>query len=173
MSRTHNDLARKIIEHLHKQSVGSLGDLYEEFSRVPKKELYDSLYRLKLQGYVDIKKVGKEKVVSLNGDGSVLALQQNPVRDGVWKLIIFDIPEKKRKVRDHLRSRLLALGFKKWQTSIWASPYMLPKEIEEELLQLSEKLFVRLIKTTDINNTTDLEKLFGSENEERRITNRE
>ncbi len=160
MSRTHNGLARKIIEYLHRSGETSIESFYEEFSKLPKKEVYDSLYRLKLQGYLDIKKVNKAKVVVLNEDGAVLALQQNPVRDGVWKLIIFDIPEKKRKVRDHLRSRLLALGFKKWQTSIWASPYMLPKEIEEELLQLSEKLFVRLIKTTEINNTTDLENLF-------------
>lgn len=160
MSRTHNDLARKILNFLHSGGEGDLDAVYGLFPRVSKKEVYDALYRLKTQGYVEMKKVGRNSKIELTEDGAALSMQQNPTRDGVWKLIIFDIPEKKRKVRDHLRSRLITLGFKKWQTSIWASPYVIPQNIEEELNALSEKLFIRLIKTKDINNTSDLEKLF-------------
>ena len=160
MSRTHTNISRVVIEHLHKTLEVTLEDLYSLLKKESKKGVYDCVYRLKLQGYVILKKIAGVTYVTLTEDGAALAVHQNPTRDGIWKLIIFDIPEKKRKVRDHLRSRLLALGFKKWQTSIWASPYALPKEIEEELQQLSEKLFIRLIKSTDINNTSDLEKLF-------------
>jgi DNA-binding transcriptional regulator PaaX len=83
-----------------------------------------------------------------------------PEKDGIWKIVIFDIPEKHKYVRVVLRAKLKALQFKKWQNSIWVSPFELDKEIEQELQELSKKFFVRLIKTTDINNTSDLQKLF-------------
>jgi CRISPR-associated endonuclease Cas2 len=78
----------------------------------------------------------------------------------VWKLVIFDVPEKHKKVRNILRAKLNQLGFKKWQNSIWASPYELDTEIEKEFLELGKKFFIRLIKTQEINLTEDLEKLF-------------
>jgi phenylacetic acid degradation operon negative regulatory protein len=92
--------------------------------------------------------------------GTQLIHKVRPKKDGIWKIIIFDIPESKRAVRNTLRSKLNSLGFKKWQNSIWISPYALDPTIEEELNQLATKLFIRLIKTTDINYTEDLEKLF-------------
>ena len=51
-------------------------------------------------------------------------------------------------------------GFKKWQNSIWVSPYAMDREIEEELNDLGKKFSVRLIKTTQINHNEDLEKMF-------------
>ena len=73
---------------------------------------------------------------------------------------MFDIPESKRPVRNFLRQKLHALHFKKWQNSIWVSPYTLDPELEAELLNLAAKYFIRLIKTTDINYDKDLRKLF-------------
>lgn len=160
MARTHNEITKEILSQLHKKASLELNELYGLFENQTRKGLYDAIYRLKLQGYLDLKRSDKKTFAELTEAGKFLAIQKNPVRDGVWKLIIFDIPETKRKIRDHLRSRLMALGFKKWQTSIWASPYILNEEIEGELKELSSKLFIRLIKTTDINNTSDLEKLF-------------
>jgi DNA-binding transcriptional regulator PaaX len=74
--------------------------------------------------------------------------------------VIFDIPEKQKYVRVVLRAKLKALHFKKWQNSIWISPYKLDEEIEAEFDELAKKFFVRLIKTKDINLTEDLEKMF-------------
>jgi len=78
----------------------------------------------------------------------------------VWKIIIFDIPEKQKHIRVVLRAKLKALHFKKWQNSIWISPFALDEEIETELKEIGKKFFVRLIKTKEINITEDLEKLF-------------
>jgi phenylacetic acid degradation operon negative regulatory protein len=83
-----------------------------------------------------------------------------PKKDGVWKLVIFDIPEKHKYVRTVLRAKLKQLHFKKWQNSIWASPYEMDAEIEAELNDLGKKFFVRLIKTTQINHPETLEKMF-------------
>lgn len=43
--------------------------------------------------------------------------------NGFWRMIIFDIPEGKRKQRDNLRHRLIKLGFGRLQDSIYLSPY--------------------------------------------------
>ena len=43
--------------------------------------------------------------------------------DGRWHLIIFDIKEKKRNIRDKIRTDILTLGFERLQDSVWVYPY--------------------------------------------------
>ncbi len=43
--------------------------------------------------------------------------------DGRWRMLIFDIPEHKRSVRDDIRQTLLHIGFIKVQQSVWVYPY--------------------------------------------------
>lgn len=55
----------------------------------------------------------------LEGMGS-----QKPARwDGRWRLIIFDIPEERRSLRDALRESLHRIGFLPLQQSVWLYPY--------------------------------------------------
>ncbi len=56
--------------------------------------------------------------------------------DGKWRIVVFDIPESKRLVRDILRSRLKMWGFKPWQKSVWASK----KNITDKLRNLVKEL---------------------------------
>lgn len=49
---------------------------------------------------------------------------QRPARwDGKWRVLIFDIPEKKRGLRDKVRNTLRAIGFKRLQYSVWVYPF--------------------------------------------------
>lgn len=161
MARTHTEFSVGILEYV--ATLGgecSVDRIYDEFtSQKSKKAVYDNVFRLVQQGLLDYVGPGKE-VVGLTEDGKSVLLTRRPERDGVWKIVVFDIPEKQRPVRTFLRNRLKSLGFKKWQASIWISPYILDERIETELKQLASQLFVRLIKTQDINFTEDLEKLF-------------
>lgn len=129
-------------------------ELYEK-NENPKK-IASTLYRLEMQNLIE----RSNDSYFLTEEGQKVIHTYNPQCDGIWKLIIFDIPESERFVRTILRQRLQTLGFKKWQNSIWASPYALEPALEKELKLLAKKYFVRLIKTTDINDTTDLETLF-------------
>jgi CRISPR-associated endonuclease Cas2 len=43
--------------------------------------------------------------------------------DRKWRLIIFDIPEKKRRVRDQIRHLFNSSGLYRLQDSVWAYPY--------------------------------------------------
>lgn len=42
--------------------------------------------------------------------------------DGKWRIVVFDIFEKRRRTRDQLRFELQELGFKKMQNSVWITP---------------------------------------------------
>lgn len=43
--------------------------------------------------------------------------------DKKWRVIIFDIPEKKKKTRHHIRTILTKIGFSRLQDSVWVYPY--------------------------------------------------
>ncbi|MEZ4180417.1 MAG: hypothetical protein R3B41_02820 [Candidatus Doudnabacteria bacterium] len=157
MPRPLSELSKQILLLLDEHGSQSLDDLYEQFENEhSKKKIYDTIFRLTSNGLTklekDLYRTAKQADILLH------TIARN--RDGIWKMIIFDIPEKKRQVRNVLRAKLVSLGFKKWQNSIWMSPYTLAPEIEAELNELAKVYFIRLIKTTDINYDKDLEALF-------------
>lgn len=43
--------------------------------------------------------------------------------DKKWRVVIFDIPEKKKKVRDQVRNLFVSAGFERLQDSVWVYPY--------------------------------------------------
>ncbi|MDO8729139.1 MAG: CRISPR-associated endonuclease Cas2 [bacterium] len=43
--------------------------------------------------------------------------------DNKWRVVIFDISEKKRKARDQIRGLLVLAGFYRLQDSVWVYPY--------------------------------------------------
>lgn len=43
--------------------------------------------------------------------------------DGRYRLVMFDIPQRRRGVRDRLRSLMREFGFLRIQDSVWLSPY--------------------------------------------------
>jgi len=43
--------------------------------------------------------------------------------DGKWRLVMFDIPENKRKLRNIIRFHLKRIGFVQIQASVWIYPY--------------------------------------------------
>ena len=161
MARTFNDKTLKILKALAANPGLSVANLQAALDKsVDYKSFHNALYRLKQQELLESRRNESGSGLYLTEEGTRLIRRFRPERDGIWKLVIFDIPEKQKYVRVVLRSKLKALHFKKWQNSIWISPYKLDEEIEAELNELSKRFFVRLIKTNDINKTDDLEKLF-------------
>ena len=43
--------------------------------------------------------------------------------DGRWRILIFDIPEKRKSLREKVRNTLLSVGFMRLQDSVWLYPY--------------------------------------------------
>lgn len=61
---------------------------------------------------------------------SALTLPKTRHWDGKWRIVIFDIPEKKRRGRDALRGKMRKLGCVLLQKSVWAWPYECRNEID-------------------------------------------
>ena len=61
-----------------------------------------------------------------------------------WVIVIFDISEKSKAVRDRLRSKLKGLGFGMLQKSIWLSPLPIGEDMKEVIqsIGLSQDIFV-------------------------------
>ena len=71
--------------------------------------------------YARITEVGKQVLAfeSLRDK----ALQKPKRWDGRWRVVLFDIPERRRRVRNQLRRFMQEFGFMRLQDSAWIYPY--------------------------------------------------
>lgn len=81
--------------------------------------------------------------------------------DGAWRILLFDIPENKRRLRDYLRIILKRIGFKELQRSIWIYPYPVPQFLKEIVFHSDISAHARLITTDSIENDADLKEVFN------------
>lgn len=80
-----------------------------------------------------------------------------PLRwDKRWRIVLFDIPEKKRIARDTLREKLRDLGFYEFQHSVWIHPYPCEKEIEFIIEVFDIRPYVRFAEITNLTNDAEL-----------------
>ena len=91
------------------------------------------LVRLKQRGEIEFVERDGKKYVRLTDKGEKILdierrrldlVNNKPKKwDGRYRLVIFDIPEKRKKVREHLRFEMQEIGFLRIQDSVWIYPY--------------------------------------------------
>ena len=148
----------KLVKQDEKINIYSF--IKDHFKNEAYRKIYTHIYQLEKRGYLEKYKDKGIEFLRISPKGEATLESSKRIKDGVWKMIIFDIPENQRPVRDYLRTKLKQLGFKRWQNSIWVTPYKLPDEVVDELKILSDKYFVRLIHVDKINNEKGLKELF-------------
>ena len=72
--------------------------------------------------YVEITEKGRREF-ALEREKIALRARSKKRWDKRYRMIIFDIPERRRAVRDQLRRTMQACGFLRIQDSVWVSPY--------------------------------------------------
>lgn len=91
-----------------------------------------ALLRLERRGLIHIVGEGRTRKIHLTAQGEELinglyagayAIPVPARWDGKWRLVMFDVPEKRKKVRDTLRMLLRSAGFIHFQDSAWIQPY--------------------------------------------------
>lgn len=123
---------------------------------VKKSELSQVVGRLREKGFVEFLD-NKELVLRLTDSGKDRALWAkmrtgDEKWDGRWRLVVWDIPEKRRQARDLLRFKLKQLGFKQWQQSIWASKINCTKLLRDFIKQVGIEDWVMVIESDNIGN---------------------
>ncbi|PJE57518.1 MAG: CRISPR-associated endonuclease Cas2 [Candidatus Portnoybacteria bacterium CG10_big_fil_rev_8_21_14_0_10_38_18] len=120
-------------------------DRYKIKKRKNKNYFYKLIYDLKQRGYLKSLKVRNNSAIMITPRGikkifttSIKLVDRKPRKDGKWQMILFDIPESKRRDRDLFRKALKYLGYKSLQKSIWVCEY----DIEEKTKDLIKRYHI-------------------------------
>lgn len=111
---------------------------YLEKRDVDRQNFSQKIYDLKKQGiirkfyekkdkYIEITEKGIEKLKQLTLEN--LKIEKPKRWDRKWRVVIFDIPEKYKVLRNLFRSKLYALGFIQVQKSVFVYPFECTKEV--------------------------------------------
>lgn len=125
--------------------------------------------RLREQKLVKIDYTNEQTVVRITEKGRMRALRykltemavKTPKRwDKKWRLVIFDIPEKYKRMREIFRHQLQVMGFYPLQKSVWMHPYPCFNEIEFLRQIYHVGINVTYIVAESIEETEDLKEHF-------------
>ena len=120
--------------------------------RDPRRRLRETISRMKRKGLVEFKMHNGKNRPRLTKKGEDEARRINlgkfqikkPLRwDQKWRIVIFDIPEKRKGLREHVRRLVFSMGFFRLQDSIWVFPYDCEEVVT--LLKLELKIGTELI----------------------------
>ncbi len=130
-----------------------------------KKKYRDLLGRLYREGYIQRVLIERQVHYRITGSGRRKLAGLYPILkmgsqkwDGFWRVVIFDVPESKRRSRDALRERLKKQGFAMLQSSVYISTYDYGKEFLDFLQAkgLMGKALILESKQKHLGNPRDL-----------------
>lgn len=129
-------------------------------------EIKKAIKDLQKMNYIKVSKNGKRVYLIEKGALEFLKfnlLTRKPDWDRKWRVVIFDILEKKRGQRNFLRKQLKWLGFRELQKSVWVFPYDIKKELEELLTicDFDAQGDIRFLTVEKIEDDRDLKREFG------------
>ena len=106
-----------------------LGKYFKKYRGSFTKAVYDLLDH----GYLVEVEIEGERYLRMTSKGRLKILKKKVLKqwDGYWRIIAFDIEEKRKKTRDVFRIKLSQLGCKPLQKSVWITPNDISYELEE------------------------------------------
>lgn len=150
--------------------VQNVINAYQKSKKYPKQKVSDTFYRLRKQGMIEIQTVNHQIYISLTPEGrkraGILQIDKlkitRPKRwDRKWRLLMFDVPQKRKIYREALRGKLKELGFLPLQKSVWVYPFECRAEMEllQDFFGLSQNE-LRLIIAENIGDDSGLRQEF-------------
>lgn len=140
---------------------------WKEIEKQSLRRAIKSLYQSKLisekqnpDGTVTIILTDQGKQKALTYDLENLEIKKPNKWDQKWRIVLFDIPENRKKIRDALRYHLKNLGFFEFQKSVFVLPYDCKDEIDYLIEFYDIRRFVRFIIAESLDNELHLKKHF-------------
>lgn len=83
--------------------------------------------------------------------------------DGMWRIISYEIPEKKRKLRDALRRNMKGWGLGPWHRSFWITPHPIISDLNDLVFGKEEEQYIQAFESTHVFGKRDVlvEKVWG------------
>lgn len=150
--------------------LGAYGKLTRHRQFYNKNDFNVTRRHYKRLGYIDVKKKApKTYEVKITERGLSKILQEHfgkmrfspGMKDGFWRLIIFDIPEEHKQVRESFREKLCLMGAYKLQKSVFVVPTNCKKEVDFLCGFYNIEPYVHLITAKNINNDQELKRYFN------------
>ena len=116
-----------------------LKEVSKEWRLIDRTSLHKSLISLYDSKVISLRPKGDTYEIILSGEGKRLAARFNLENlkikkqekwDDLWRFVMFDIPEKRKKGREALRFHLKEMGMLEYQKSIFICPYPCEKEVK-------------------------------------------
>jgi len=134
----------------------------KEWQKINERTLKNAIHKLYQSKLIDYKENndgtvlitlthdGKRKIVQYDLDS--IKIKKPKHWDYLWRLVVFDIPEKKRQGRRALAEKLKGLGFYPMQKSVFIHPFECKNEIDfiTEIFDLRPYVRLFTVKETDI-----------------------
>lgn len=83
--------------------------------------------------------------------------------DGVWRIISYEIPEKKRHLRDRLRREMKGWGLGPWHRSFWMTPHPVIGPLRDLVYGREEEQYIQAFEATHMFGDMNVlvEKVWG------------
>ena len=136
---------------------------------IDREQLFHALHILKMRKLIKIVQKADGERALITPEGKTRAQKfildgleiKKPKRwDGKWRLVIYDIPEPRKKIRDSFRQHLKRLGFSEFQKSVCAIPYPCEEEVAALVNLMNLKDNARYLETR-LSNDRDLRNEFS------------
>ncbi|MEK9167848.1 MAG: hypothetical protein AAB769_00740 [Patescibacteria group bacterium] len=117
------------------------------------------IYKIGGNDVVEITHLGKRKVLEYNLADMKLVVPKK--WDGWWYIVIFDIPEKRKRGRDAVSFKIKDLGLYSLQLSIFVSPYECRREIDFIGEFFGVRKYIKYIKAKEIEGEAHIKRYFN------------
>lgn len=90
--------------------------------------------------------------------------------DGKWRVLSYEIPEKRRELRDRLRREVAGWGLGPWHRSFWLTPHPIIENLQELVLGKEEEKYVQAFEADHVfgDRAVLIEKVWGKDQMDRK-----
>ena len=142
----------------------------KNWGKVDRKRIHEAIQRLNKKRLIELIEKNDKLYIKITDNGRKLLrnfdydnleLPQSKKWDKKWRLVVFDIPDKKNKERRALSKRLKDLGFYPLQESVFIYPYDCRDEIDFlcEFLSIGRYVNYCIVESLD-KREGDLRRIF-------------
>lgn len=152
-------LPHYLIKAYFKNKKFQKAQFLRDLKRLQSRELVD--YQELPDGQVKMTLKSNSKKIMLKYDIDTMKLGKPRSWDKKWRLIIFDIPNKKRAASGAFSGKLKDLGFYKLQKSVYLHPFPCEKEIEFITSIFNIREHILILNISDFEGEKKLKYHFG------------
>jgi len=150
--------------------VAHVFTLFKPRNGYDRRRVKQSIQNLEKNKFIRHYKRGEEDVIEITKKGRKKFLQYNfkeikimkPKKwDGLWRVVMFDIPENKKRIRGAINHKLKELGFYPMQKSVFIHPHNCREEIDFVGEYFNVRKYIQYIEAKNIDQEIKLKKKFG------------